>query len=294
MQTEVFRHSDRYFAEDIRASIKKYLNAKHFLYYKEGIHGTVSVISWVRDGLQLKALMNNGKVDASTSGDMATQILLGQLPMFLHAAPKEVMVIGLGSGITAGSVLQSTAVEHVDVLEISPEVVEASSFFRKDNHDVLNDPRTRLIVADARNYLLAAGKKYDVIISEPSHSWVTGVSNLFTREFLQQVSDRLNDNGILAQWYHLYGIDRSSLKALLKSVADVFPHYTLWYPSSAADLIIISSNKPLELDYQKQLSFFDSPEIKSDLARIDIRSVEELMSNILMSSDETEPLLAGQ
>ncbi len=293
MQSRIFRHADRYIAKDIRAAIKKYVSQSHFLYYKEGIHGTISVISWEDDGLQKKALINNGKVDASNAGDLDTQILLGQLPMFLHEAPKQVMVIGLGSGMTAGSVLQSADVENIDLLEISPEVVEAAYYFRQDNYDVLNNPRTNLIVADARNYLLASQKKYDVIISEPSHSWVSGVSNLFTREFLQQAENRLNENGILVQWYHIYGVNRYSLKALLKSVTDVFPHYTLWY-LGGGDIIIVSSNKPLELDYQKQLAFFDSPAIRADLARIDIGSVEGLMSEIMMSSNEAQKLLIGQ
>jgi len=293
LQTEVFRRAHRYLDGNVRAELKKYLNDKQFLYYKEGIHGTVSVISWESEGLTKKSLMTNGKVDASSYGDMSTQILLGELPMFLHQAPEEVMVIGLGSGITAGSVLQNPAVKHLDILEISPEVVEASEFFREDNYDVLNNPRTNLIVADARNYLLASGKKYDVIISEPSHSWVTGVSNLFTREFLQQAHDRLEDDGVLVQWYHIYGIDRHSLKALLKSVSDAFSHYTLWY-LHGGDIIITASNQPLRLDYQKQSAFFDNPGIRSDLERIGIRSVEQLMNNILMSSDQTQRLMVGQ
>jgi len=294
LQAQVFRHSDRYISDDIRGAIKKYMSEVDFLYYKEGIHGTVSVIGRGRgNGFQRKTLYNNGKADASNSGDMDTQILLGQLPMFLHPSPENVMVIGLGSGVTAGSVLQNSQVKKVDVLEISPEIVEASHFFREENHAALDDPRTNLIVADARNYLLASREKYDVIISEPSHSWVTGVSNLFTREFLEQVNNRLNKNGILVQWYHLYGVDRGSLKALLKSVSDVFPHYTLWNPQGG-DLLIVSSNQPLELDYQEQLLFFEDPKTRADLSRIGIHSIEELINHILMSSDETRGLLKDQ
>jgi len=293
LQTQVFRHSERYEGSNIRARLQRYLRDTQFLYYKEGIHGTVSVIGWERNGVQRKALLNDGKVDASTSGDMSTQILLGQLPMFLHRSPKDVMVIGLGSGITAGSVLQTATVKDVDIVEISPEVVEAVKFFKEENYDVLHNPRTHLIVADARNYLLASKKKYDVIISEPSHSWVPGVSNLFPQEFLQQAHNRLKENGILAQWYHIYGVDRGSVKALLKAVSNVFPHYTLWY-ASGGDLVIVSSNKPLHLDYKKQARFFDSPAVKADLERIGIGSVEELMSYILMSSNETQKLLTHQ
>ncbi|MCP4047158.1 MAG: methyltransferase, partial [Gammaproteobacteria bacterium] len=295
LQAQVFRHSDNYVSDDIRGAIKQRMSEAEFLYYKEGIHGTVSVIARdLGNGFRGKTLYNNGKADASNSGDMDTQILLGQLPMFLHSSPENVMVIGLGSGITAGSVLQNSKVKNLDVLEISPEIVEASHFFGEENHDLLNDPRTNLIVADARNYMLASREKYDVIISEPSHSWVTGVSNLFTREFLEQANSRLNENGILVQWYHLYGVDQESLKSLLKSVSDVFPHYTLWNPGGGGDILIVSSNQPLRLDYQKQLRFFEDPKIRVELLRIDIHSMEELVNHILMSSEQTSSLLKGQ
>ena len=293
MQAQVFRQSDRYEGNHIRAAIRNYASKRKFLYYKEGIHGTVSVVSQQTKNGQHKALINNGKIDASNGSDMSTQILLGQLPMFLHEDPREVMLVGLGSGISAGSVLRNDKVESLDLLEISPEVIEASNFFREENFDVLDDSRTNLIVADARNYLLASAKKYDVIISEPSHSWVTGVSNLFTREFLQQTRDHLNENGILVQWYHLYGVDRRSLLALLRSVTDVFPHYTLWY-MGGGDIIIVSSKEPPEFDYQKKQAFFKSQKIRADLERANAHSIERLMTNILMSSNETKKILAGQ
>ena len=294
LQAQVFRRAARYSGDDIRAEIEKFMNRGKLLYYKEGIHGTISVFSRINEsGERNISLVNNGKVDASSSGDRATQMLLGQIPMFLHDSPKEVMVIGLGSGMTAGSVLQHPAVENMDVLEISPEVVEASDYFKEENYDLLNDPRTNLIVADARNYLLASEKKYDVIISEPSHSWVTGVSNLFTRDFLEQARMRLNDDGIMVQWYHLYGVNRGSLKALLRAVADVFPHYTLWYVSGG-DIVIASSNAPLELDYPRKIGFFANATVQADLERIDVRSMEEFMDYMLMSSDQTNPLLTGE
>ena len=109
----------------------------------------MSVSSWVQMGMQRKYLMNNGKVDAGTGGDMDTQILLGQIPMFLHDSPEEVMVIGLGSGITAGSVLQNPLVKNVDLLEISPEVVEASDFSASTSAMIREVERS-----DAPNYLL--------------------------------------------------------------------------------------------------------------------------------------------
>jgi spermidine synthase len=123
---------------------------------------------------------------------------------------------------------------------------------------------------------------------------VTGVSNLFTREFLEQANNRLNEKGILVQWYHLYGVDQNSLKSLLKSVSDVFPYYTLWNPRGGGDVLIVSSYQPLELDYQEYVSFFEDPKIRADLSRIDIHSIEELINHILMSSEETRGLLENR
>jgi len=293
LQAEVFRHAGRFVGTDIAAQIQAYLNRLSFLYYKEGIHGTVSVIGW-HEGKQLrKALMTNGKVDASTDTDMITQIMLAQVPLFLHPNPKDVMVIGLGSGVTAGAALQTPSVEKLDVLEISPDVVEAADLFSEENHDVLNDARTELVVADARNFLLASDQTYDVIISEPSHSWVTGVSNLFTRDFLELVRSRLNENGLLAQWYHIYGVNRESLKALLKAVSDVFPYYTLWY-MLGGDLIIVSSDHPLALDYSAQSDYMANESVRSELQRVGIDSVEEMMAQMMMTSEQVEGLLEGQ
>lgn len=293
LQSEVFRRADDFVGDDIGAAIRNHLKSFRFLYYKEGIHGTVSVLSWVSDGLQRKSLMNNGKVDASNNRDMTTQILLGELPMFLHPEPKDVMVIGMGSGVTAGSVLQNPEVDDMDLLEISPEVVEASWYFRQENHEPLDDPRTHLKIADARNYLLATEKRYDVIISEPSHSWVTGVSNLFTRDFLQLVKSRLKEDGMLVQWYHVYGVDRNSVKAMLKAVWEVFPHFDIWH-SQGGDLIIVSSKRPLKLDYTEVQGFFESDDMADDLQRIGIRSVEQMMSHYMMSSKQIESLFVEQ
>jgi len=294
MQAQVFRYAKSYVSSDVRSEIDKYMSDAEFLYYREGIHGTISVISRDRGkGYIHKVLLNNGRADASNSGDMDTQILMGQLPLFLHDNPKDALVIGLGSGMTAGATLQNRSIEHLDIIEISPEVVEASHYFSRENYHVLDDPRANMIIADGRNYLLASDKKYDVIVSEPSHSWVTGVSNLFTREFMQQARDGLKDGGILVQWFQLYGMDKNSLRSLLKSVSDVFPFYTLWAPQGG-DIIIVSSNEPLQIEYNKLLSVFSTPEIKKSLASIHIHSVEGLLDQMLVPSTFVNPLLSDQ
>ena len=111
--------------------------------------------------------------------------LLGLLPVLLHKDPQEICVIGLGSGVTLGSALTTGAVRRADVVEISPEVVEASAFFDRESGHVLQAPGVRLIVGDGRSHLKLTPRRYDVIVSEPSNPWMAGVAALFTREFFE-------------------------------------------------------------------------------------------------------------
>jgi spermidine synthase len=206
------------------------------VYYREGAAGTVSV---ARTGRML-SLAIDGKVDASNAGDMVTQKLLAHLPLMIHPAPARVVVIGLGSGVTAGAAL-THPVAALEVMEISPEVVEASRWFDAHSGKPLSDPRTRLIVGDARTHLLLArgpSAGYDVIISEPSNPWMAGVAALFTQEFFQIAASRLAPGGVMCQWAHTYDISDANLRAIVGTFAGVFPDTSLWLVGDA-DLLLI-------------------------------------------------------
>ena len=121
---------------------------------------------------------------------MLTQRLLGLLPVLLHGDAHDIAVIGLGSGVTIGSALTPGTVERADVVEISPEVVEASHYFDRENGAALSHAGVRLIVGDGRSHLLLTPRRYDVIVSEPSNPWMSGVAALFTREFFASARSR--------------------------------------------------------------------------------------------------------
>ena len=180
------------------------LSAGTLLYYREGAAGTVSV----RKTAASIAMAIDGKVDASNDADMLTQRLLAHLPLVLHGSPRDVAIVGLGSGVTAGSALAHD-VSRVDVLEISHEVVEASAHFVAENRNALRDPRLRLVVGDGRSHLALGTQTYDVIISEPSNPWMAGVAGLFTREFFESARARLAPQGLLCQWTHTYDISQA-------------------------------------------------------------------------------------
>ena len=217
-------------ATDLEASLR----AGRLEYYAEGAAGTVSVR---RLGGAL-ALAIDGKIDASNAGDMLTQRLLGVLPVLMHRSPRELCVIGLGSGVTLGSALGTGLVRHADVVEISREVVEASAFFSNENGNALHAPGVRLIVGDGRSHLQLTGRRYDVIVSEPSNPWMAGVAALFTREFFEAARARLRPGGVLCQWAHTYDMSADDLRSIVATFASVFPGGTMWLVGDGDVLLI--------------------------------------------------------
>ena len=213
------------------------LRAGRLEYYKEGAAGTVSV----RRLTGTLSLAIDGKVDASNGGDMLTQRLLGLLPVLLHGRAQDVCVIGLGSGVTVGSALAVPSVRRADVVEISPEVVEASRLFDADSGRPLRNSAVRLIVGDGRSHLLLTPRRYDVIVSEPSNPWMSGVAALFTREFFQAARARLKPDGLLCQWAHTYDISAEDLQSIVRTFASVFPQGTLWLVGEG-DLLLVGTN----------------------------------------------------
>jgi spermidine synthase len=230
-----------------RPAVPPSLMAESQVYYGDGIGGFTSV--WKSRNLLGSdefSLFVSGKADASSRADMFTQVLLAQLPMLLHPDPKRVMVLGLASGVTSGEVLHY-GVERLDVLEINPQGVQAAGFFKPWNGDVLADPRTRLILQDAKAHLLLSGAKYDVIISEPSNPWMAGLAELFTREFFERAKAGLDEGGMFVEFLHSYQMDWETFSMIGRTFAGVFPEGMLVrtmpddrrLPGSASDYLLI-------------------------------------------------------
>ena len=173
---------------------------------------------------------------------MLTQRMLGLLPMLVHGDARDICIIGLGSGVTLGSALSSGSVERADVVEISPEVVEASHFFDRESGSALAKPGVRLIVGDGRSHLLLTPQRYDVIVSEPSNPWMAGVASLFTRQFFEAARARLKPEGLLCQWAHTYDISPQDLQSIVRTFGSVFPQGTLWMVGGG-DLLLIGARE---------------------------------------------------
>jgi len=154
---------------------------------------------------------------------MGTQTLFSHFPFVFHSKPKNVMVLGLASGITAGEVLHYP-VERLDVIDINDQMVSASNFFIPWNNNLLSNPKTELIIQDGKAHLELTKRKYDVIISEPSNPWMAGLSILFTKDYFELAKNRLNKDGIFVQWIHAYQIDWSNFALIGRTFAQVFPN----------------------------------------------------------------------
>ena len=197
------------------------------VYYGDGIGGFTTVLKHIRALGEIEyTMVNGGKPDATSHGDMKTQTLSAHFPMLFHQNPKTVMVLGLASGVTAGEVLYYP-IEQLDVVDISREVVKASDYFRPWNNNVLSHPKTNLIVQDGRMHLELTRQKYDVIISEPSNPWMAGLATLFTRNFFALAEKSLNQGGIFVQFIHSYQMDWSTFALVGRTFAQVFENNLL-------------------------------------------------------------------
>jgi spermidine synthase len=272
---------------DLDLDLELGLTAGRLLYYREGPAATVSV----RRLAGTLALAIDGKVDASNGPDMLTQKLLAHLPLLLHADPHEICIIGLGSGVTLGAALRHP-VSRADVVEISPEVVEASSFFEADNRYALRDSRTRLIVGDGRSHLRYTTRRYDVIISEPSNPWMAGVGALFTREFFEAARARLAPGGIFCQWAHTYDLAGADLQAIAATFASVFPDGAMWLVGEG-DVLFVATTGTAGLAYDSIARAWSRPGVADDLASVRVLDVFSLLSLYVAGPGDIERYARG-
>src|SRR5262249_41495160 len=189
----VFRHGDLASSRDAPV-----------LFNKDGKTATVHLVKYP----EATSLRTNGKSDGSINMDRngprgtdeITMVLTGALPLALKPDIRSAAVIGIGTGLTTHTLLQDLDLERVDTIEIEPVMAEASRGFSPRNSGAFVDPRGTLVIDDAKSYFSTHARRYDLVISEPSNPWVSGVASLFTREFYRRVRPHLNDDGLLVQW----------------------------------------------------------------------------------------------
>ncbi|TMH84224.1 MAG: hypothetical protein E6H45_12195, partial [Betaproteobacteria bacterium] len=232
MASGVFRRGELYSASDAT-----------LLFHRDGKTTTVSLMDFGTD----RSLRTNGKSDGAINmnpdgprvSDEITMTLTAAIPLAYRPNAASAAVIGIGTGLTTHTLLGSNALRSVETIEIEPAMAEASRRFSPRNANAFADPRSHIIFDDAKTFFSTHNRKYDIIVSEPSNPWVSGVSTLFTGEFYRLARRHLNPDGILVQWFQMYEIDASLVASVLRALGENFPDYAI-YAATGSDLLIVA------------------------------------------------------
>lgn len=192
-------------------------------------------------------LVVNGKSDGSARADAGTQVMGGMLAALLHGEAKSAMVVGLGTGTTAGWLAEVPTMQRVDVVELEPAIVDIARAYAAVNRNALDHPKVHVSIGDAREQLLVSRTRYDIIFSEPSNPYRAGVASLYTREFYAAVRERLEPGGLFVQWVQTYSIDERTAQTIYATVSTAFPNVQTW-TTGPGDIVLVASRKPIAFD----------------------------------------------
>ncbi|MFT3842497.1 MAG: fused MFS/spermidine synthase [Myxococcaceae bacterium] len=233
--------------------------AANFNFLIDWMRDAQRTIYWERDGVEstvgLKgsdgtAFLVNGKSDGNAFRDVGTQVMSGLLGSLLHPNPKRAMVIGLGTGSTAGWLGAVPSIERVDVAEIEPRILDVAKECAPVNQRVMENPKVHVFLGDAREFLLTSRDQYDIIFSEPSNPYRSGISSLYTHEQYEATRTRLGEHGIFVQWVQGYEVQPATVRAVLSTVGSVFPNAEVW-ATEEHDLVVVASASPIVHDVEQ-------------------------------------------
>jgi spermidine synthase len=264
------------------------------IFYKESLYGTVIVSQYPGGG---RALLINGKGQGGTAiTDLRSNSLTAYIPLLLHLSPKTSLNIGLGTGTTSGILARFT---NTRTVEIDSAVVLASKYFEEINGKPLQNPSHELIIADARNWLLATKEKFDIITSYPSDPWQEKSVWLYSKEFFEIVKEHLNENGLFVQWTPIYDFSPSDFRSFYKTFHSVFPYVLIFVNQNftllekggikvykPTELILVGSISPISVDEALVNMKFDL--MKDDLNKIGIHSSKEFFDLLVFNQDQLD------
>jgi len=260
------------------------------LFYREGQAGTVTVFRDGRDGSRLLDI--NGFIAAGTGKGYAYMQMMGHLPTLLHAgSPREALVIGLGTGATAASLLEHP-IKRLTVAEIDPTVVEAAPYSRQGNRTLLDDSRLHLFIEDGRNLLVRLPRRYDLIVLEPMPPYFAGVVNLYTENFYTLAASRLNAGGILCQWLPLHLLSPEMLAMVLHSFLPAFDDVLVWLQSGSNIAIMLGVKGRFSLNPDRLGRRMARPEVAAALAEAGVLSSADLIGHFVMNRELAERFAA--
>ena len=267
-------------------------------FYRDGKTASISVTE--NTETKRRAIRTNGKTDAavrtqaseSAGPDESTMLLAAAIPLAVKPDAQLVANIGFGSGFTTHSLLGSPRVKEVDSIEIERMMIEGARLFYPQNKRAYDDPRSHLHVDDAKTFFAARNKRYDIIVSEPSNPWVSGVSTLFSHEFYGQIRRHLKDDGVLVQWIQAYDISPDLLGTVFKALGSQFGDYVVYRVGGLGyDLLIVAT--PGKKVPPLRGEIFDFPETAAELARLGYQDLADLQALRVGSRATLEPFFAS-
>ena len=263
------------------------------LFNRDGKTATISMLETADRVVQVRT---NGKADASInlSGseryqiDEVTMVLSAALPMLLKPDARTVANVGMGSGLTTQVLLANPALQRVDTIEIEEQMVAAARGFWPRNRLAFEDPRSVITIEDAKTFFSNRQQRFDIIVSEPSNPWVSGVSSLFSREFHQLARGYLKPDGVMLQWLQLYEIDEPLVMSVIKSLDENFDDYAIYGANAGDILIVASAGKQLP---QLPLALPATPQLAAELKHVGIASPQDIAVRRLATKKSLAPLL---
>jgi hypothetical protein len=272
-------------------------------FHKDGRTATVTASRSMPSGRV--SLATNGKADASLppawfrpcdsvvtriplAADAGTQALLPLVTLAYAPNAQTAAVIGQGSGMSSHHLLSSPALRELVTIEIEPRMIEGSRVFYPANHRVFDDPRSHLVIDDAKAYFASERRTFDLIMSEPSNPWVSGVSGLFTTEFYARIKEYLTPDGVFGQWLQLYELDDELVLSVLAALQENFRSYEL-YQVGRGDLLVVAGNRSRLTP--PDWSILQSPALQEDLCRFVPLSPAVLDGLHLAGKRELAPLV---
>ena len=220
------------------------------------IHDSRRSVLWERDGRESSvavvalsdiSFIINGKSDGAARGDAGTQVMPGIIASALHPKPESALVVGLGTGSTAGWLGAVPTISRVDAVELEPVVLDVARACEAVNANVMSNPKVHITIGDAREVLLTSGRTYDIITSEPSNPYRAGIASLFTQEFYVAARDRLRPRGIFAQWVQSYAVHPETIRTIYATLTSIFPNVQTWW-TTEGDLLLVASVDPILVD----------------------------------------------
>ncbi|WP_321833679.1 fused MFS/spermidine synthase [Pseudomonas kulmbachensis] len=261
-------------------------------FYEEGRGGTVAVVTQGKGERKFQRLYIQG---VSNTGDAMPSLrymrIQALLPLLIHnGEPHSALVIGFGTGITAGALLSYPALEQRVVAELLPSVLKASSLF-KGNFNAATNPGVQVRLRDGRQELLRSAQQYDLITLEPPPPSAAGVVNLYSRDFYQLAAQRLQPEGLVAQWLPLPTQNIDDSRSLVRSFLDVFPYATLW-TSEFHEMLLVGSLQPIELDATRISARFEQPGVRNALQDVGVASAAALLATWVTDREGLERFAA--